>query len=175
MERGDPEGTGGQPLKLREGFSRLVARAAEELQQHYGDRLVSVAVFGSVGRGTPSPFSDVDLLIVAEPLPRGRLARVAEFQDVEEKLEPILRELADRGIRTELSPVFKTPSEVKLGSPLFLDMVEDARLLYDRNGFLSSYLAQLKRKLRESGARRLPYRGSWYWDLHPRSSQEVHS
>jgi predicted nucleotidyltransferase len=35
----------------------------------YGERLISLAVFGSWARGTATPASDLDLLVVAEPLP----------------------------------------------------------------------------------------------------------
>jgi hypothetical protein len=33
---------------------------------------------------------------------------------------------------TSLSPLFKTPAEANRGSPLFLDLVDDARILVDR-------------------------------------------
>jgi hypothetical protein len=36
------------------------------------------------------------------------------------------------------SPVFKSPEEVEAGSPLFLDMVDDARILCDPEGFLAT-------------------------------------
>jgi predicted nucleotidyltransferase len=35
----------------------------------YGERLISLAVFGSWARGTATPASDLDLLVVAEPRP----------------------------------------------------------------------------------------------------------
>ncbi len=38
-------------------------------------RLINMAVFGSVGRGASLPDSDIDLLIVADPLQAGRVAR----------------------------------------------------------------------------------------------------
>ena len=71
--------------------------------------------------------SDVDALIVARYLPRGRFDRVAEFEVVEKALVPIFQDLLGKHIRTELSPVFKTPEETESGSPLFFDMVDDAR------------------------------------------------
>ena len=53
----------------------------------YGDRLISLAVFGSVGRGTPRTNSDVDILVVADNLPPGRIKRVLEFEKVDESIE----------------------------------------------------------------------------------------
>lgn len=130
----------------------------------YADRLVSLAVFGSVGRGTARPDSDIDLLLVARDLPSGRLARMAEFA-------PVQRQLGG----ADLSPVFKTPQEAERGSPLMLDMVHDAVLLCDAGDFLAGRLERLRRRLSELGARREPYAGAWYWDLKPdfRPGEEI--
>jgi hypothetical protein len=66
-----------------------------------------------------------------------------------------------------LSPVFKTPAEVELGSPLFLDMVQDARILHDPDGLLAARLDRLRARLAELGARRIWRGNAWYWDLKP--------
>lgn len=153
-------------MTLREAFRELLDTVVRAARRVYGDRLVAVAVFGSVGRGTPRHDSDCDLLVVARDLPRGRLARVEEFEAVERACARVLARLAaGAGLRTHLSPVFKTPDEVLRGSPLFLDMVEDAVILYDPEGFLQNYLERLRARLRELGARRVPYKGTWYWVL----------
>lgn len=80
--------------------------------------------------------SDVDLLVIVRDLPQGRRKRREDFSAVEDALGSTFRALMSRGINTELTPVIKTPEEAEIGSPLFLDMVEDARILYDRDGFL---------------------------------------
>lgn len=156
---------GVEPLRTR--FDSLLERLLAACQATYGQRLVSLAVFGSVGRGTPRPDSDIDLLIVAEGLPDGRVRRADEFRQVETALAGSLAEARVAGITPELSPVFKTPEEVRRGSPLFLDMVDDARVLFDQGGFLAQALASLKERLTRQGARRI-WRGSaWHWDLKP--------
>ena len=58
---------------LKEGFERLLGEILKALREYYGDRLVSLAVFGSVSRGTQRPDSDVDLLVVCNSLPSGRM------------------------------------------------------------------------------------------------------
>lgn len=148
-------------------FERLLEAVLTACQRHYADRLISVAVYGSLGRGTPRADSDVDLLIVAEDLPEGRIARAREFQAVEAAVAPVLVELRAEGLAPELSPVFKTPREVGQGSPLFLDMVEDARILYDRDAFLASALRALRARLNRLGARRVWRGDAWFWDLKP--------
>jgi uncharacterized protein len=144
-------------------IEQLLERLRETCQTFYGQRLVSLVVFGSVGRGTPRPDSDVDFLVVADPLPDGRIPRVREFEEVE-------RSVAVNGSvggAHRLSAIFKTPAEVRRGSPLFLDMLDDGRLLYDRGGFFATELAALKERLDKLGAKRIWKGDAWYWDLKP--------
>jgi predicted nucleotidyltransferase len=154
-------------MTLSARFDELLNALVVACQRHYGQRLVSLAVFGSVGRGTPRPDSDVDLLIVAEDLPRGRVARVGDFVRVEADMADVLRRLRSVGVTSELSPVLKTPSEVEQGSPLFLDMLEDARILVDRGGFLMQAFERLRARLTQLGARRIWRGNAWFWDLKP--------
>jgi len=148
-------------------LERLLAQLTAACAQCYGERLVSLVVFGSVGRGTPRPDSDVDVLIVADDLPDGRLRRVAEFRPVENALAPLLAEPAFAGGHVELSPIFKTRAEVTRGTPLLLDLVDDARVLYDREDFMRSMLARLRARLDQLQARRIWQGNAWWWDLKP--------
>lgn len=152
---------------LRERYEDLLKRLLAELRGHYGPRLVSVAVFGSVGRGAPREGSDIDILIVARDLPRGRTARVEAFLPVEDRLAPWLRRGRPAAGEILLSPVFKTPEELEAGTPLLLDMVEDARILFDDEGVLAQRLERLRARLRELGARRVWRGATWYWELKP--------
>lgn len=80
---------------------------------------------------------------------------------------PFLDSLKREWINTYLSPVIKSPEEVEAGSPLFLDMVEDALILFDRDGFFAGRLERLRRRMAELGSRRI-WRGDfWYWILKP--------
>jgi len=152
-------------VTIKEIFGEIEKRLLRELVNYYGNRLASVAIFGSVGRGTPTYQSDIDVLIIAENLPKGRLRRVEEFQKIEERLEPFLKEFEKEGVLTYLSPVFKTPEEALGGSFLFLDMIDDARILYDRDDFFKNLLERLKMRLSELKAKRV-WRGStWHWVL----------
>ncbi|HXG15823.1 MAG TPA: HEPN domain-containing protein [Calidithermus sp.] len=152
-------------MRLVDRYAGLLERVSAEVQAHYGSRLVALAVFGSVARGTPREDSDVDLLVVAGDLPDGVPARLEEFRAVERRLDEARRGVARDGRPTFLSPVLKTPAEVEVGSPLFHDLVEDAKILYDPRGFLTGYLARLRQDLARRGARRRPWGGGWYWDL----------
>lgn len=148
-------------------FEEVVTTLRSACVRHYGDRLVTVGVFGSVGRGTPGPWSDVDALIIAHGLGRGRGRRLRDFDAVEAALSGVLADVAGRGCDTTVSPVFKTPAEAAAGSLLFLDMIDDLRLLYDRDGFFRTHLDGFAVRLRRLGARRIRRDGTWHWDLKP--------
>ncbi len=152
---------------LKEKFKELQQKLLKESKSFYGDNLVSFIVFGSVARETFRFNSDIDILIIAENLPDGRMKRVKQFLAVEEKTEPFLESLEKQGIHTYISPVFKTPDEVKKGSPLFLDMVEDALILYDKNEFFTQWLKKFKERLKKLGAKRVWRGNMWYWVLKP--------
>lgn len=152
---------------VREVFGRLLDALREKCANFYGPRLVSLVVYGSVGRGVMKPDSDIDFLLVVEPLPDGRIRRVDEFAAVERAMQADLAQAREAGVRAELSPVFKTPGEVRIGSPLFLDMVEDAGILFDRDGFFRKELDRLRGRLARLGARRIWKGNAWIWDLKP--------
>jgi predicted nucleotidyltransferase len=121
---------------LKEKFTKLENLLLSQIKNFYGQRLISVVVFGSVGRGAQTYNSDIDILIIAEGLPNGRMKRIREFESVEEKIEPFIKSLRQKeGINTYISAIIKSPEEVEKGSPLFLDMVEDARILLDKDHF----------------------------------------
>jgi predicted nucleotidyltransferase len=156
-----------EKVTLLVAFDRLLADTLAACRTYYGARLVSLAVFGSVGRGTPRPDSDIDLLLVVDPLPDGRIPRMTEFQAVEHTLAPALAAARDHGVSTRLSPVIKTPQEVAQVSPLLLDMTEDARVLVDEHDALARTLRALRDRLAARGARRVWRGNAWYWDLKP--------
>lgn len=155
------------PAMLHAVYQHLTERLREECERQYGARLISLVLYGSVARGTMRFDSDIDTLIVADPLPTGRLARVAEFEAIEQRLAPDLAAAHAQGVRAEFSPVFKTPDEVRHGSPLFLDMTLEARILFDRDGFFARYLDGLRERMRALGSERRRFGGGYYWLLKP--------
>jgi predicted nucleotidyltransferase len=152
---------------LRTTFFHLADRLREECVRHYEDRLVSLVLYGSTARGTMRPDSDIDILIVADPLPQRRMPRMREFDAVEQALTSDLERATAAGVHTNLSPVFKTPAEVGHGSPLFLDVTLTAHILFDRDGFFRNCLERLRWRMREMGTRRVESHGGYYWVLKP--------
>lgn len=154
-------------MGLRERYEGILTAVLEAARACYGPRLVALAVYGSVGRGTMREDSDVDLLLVAHGLPRGRFERMDEFQPVEDRVAPLLRPAGLGAAAIELSPVFRTPDELELGGLLYLDMTEDARILHDPQGVLGGFLDRFRARLARLGSRRIWRGNAWHWDLKP--------
>jgi len=148
-----------------EPYRGLLSRLVEELSRRFGEGLVSVVLFGSVARCEAGFESDIDVLVVVRDLPRSRFRRQDIFMDVEEALQRDIEALEAAGYRVEFSPIIKTPEEASRISPLYLDMVYDAVILYDRGDFFTSILERLRKKLEELGAERVKMGRKWYWRL----------
>jgi hypothetical protein len=151
----------------RETFEALLVDILAACQSHYGDRLVSVVVFGSVARQTPRPDSDIDLMLVVDDLPDGRMPRVREFEQVERSIQRSLRDAKDGGVHTCISPVFKSREELEYGTPLLLDMVDDARILFDRDAVFAQRLERFGQRMKELGSEKVRKGGGYYWVVKP--------
>jgi len=148
-------------------FDALLDALVEACREVYGERLVSLAVFGPVGRDTPRPDSDINLMIVADSLPDTHPARVEEFGRVEARLETALRDAVGRGVTTCLSPILRTPEELTGGGLPFVDTASEARVLVDRQGFLERHVRNLRERLERTGAERVCDGGVPHWRLRP--------
>ncbi|MBW1972360.1 MAG: nucleotidyltransferase domain-containing protein [Deltaproteobacteria bacterium] len=148
-------------------FNDLIKIISKHVTHFYGERLFSLVIFGSVARGTMKIDSDVDFLIIAEPLPKGRIKRIEEFSKIEDKIEKEFRSLGHDKKSFFLSPIIKSPKEVLKGSPLFLDMIEEKIILYDKDDFFKKYLKKLKKRLEILGAKKIKRGNAWFWVLKP--------
>ncbi len=145
----------------------LAQAYTEALRESLGEKLVAVVLFGSVARGEATPASDIDLLVVVEGMPAARFQRYAWLEAVDRAVEPQVQALWEQGIPVEISVILKTPEEAARITPLYLDLTEDARILYEREPFLSSILERLRQRLRALGAQRKRQGSIRYWDLKP--------
>ncbi len=154
-------------MKMPPDPRALADSYTDALHRYFGSRLVSVVLYGSVARGEASAASDIDLLVVAESLPEGRHARNTILDEIDQAFLPVLTEWHRQKYYVDLSVLLFTPAEARRMRPLYLDLVEDAILLYDRDHFFATILKQLRRRLESLGARRLQMGHLRYWDLKP--------
>jgi len=100
-------------MELAHTYTEVLARA-------FGERLVSVVVYGSVARGDSTPTSDVDILIVARDLPLSRRARNRILVELEEELTSMIAMLCTDRALSPKSPPSSRPPQRPHNSRLFI-------------------------------------------------------
>lgn len=143
-----------------------VKRFMETLIQKFGEYLTSVVLYGSTARGTARPDSDIDLLLVIKNLPKGQLERSRQLLPLCDGTNKKFEERFDK-FPPHLSLIEKSDEEAVYHSPLYLDMLEDGKILYDRDDFISKIFDDMRIRLKELGARRIWIGTKWYWELKP--------
>lgn len=151
-------------------YRPLLNRLLVLLQEQMGERLLSVALYGSIARGRAEPTSDIDLLIVV----RGdRLEMEERYDAAREALKetPEYKALVqpEAWIWPTFSPFVIDEDYLRRETPwLFLEIQDHGIILYDREGFLAWKLEQVRQRMRELGTKKVMMPdGSWYWDVKP--------
>lgn len=137
---------------------------------HYGEKICSIVIFGSVARGDYSSLSDIDLLVVLKEVEGSQGKRLDEFFEVSKKLKDskVYQEAREKGLPHRVQPVILSIDELREHPPLLLDLTTDALVLFDKDRIFQEEIEQVKRRLKELGARKvLVGRNRWYWILKP--------
>lgn len=134
----------------------------------FSDSLVSLALFGSVARGDFREESDIDLLLVFENLPHGRSERTKYLAS---KLEPHLSQALKNTFGEddvpEIQYVLRTKAEVLEGGFLYLDLVTEAKILYDKDAFFQTHLFRFSEKMKAWGSQKIQEGDGYYWIVKP--------
>jgi len=149
-------------------YGKLAAEYALLAEGYFGNRPVSICFFGSVARGDATPQSDIDVMVV-ENLPRDIGFRARQTQLLRDKVRgsEAYRKLRSEGRSAFISEVVLSPEEVKTHPPILLDFTDDGLIMYDRNGFLETVLADIRLRLKELGGRKVKACKGHYWILKP--------
>ena len=158
----------GQGIRQRE-YLPLISKVLASLLKTYGERLISVVLYGSVARGTARENSDLDLLAVIEGLPENFSERITEIIGIirsarDEKMKLWL----EKGVFANVQIIPLLPSEARAHQPLYLDLLFDSVILFDR-GLIKEVFEEMRSRLQELNAKRVTLpNGKWYWELKPR-------
>ena len=152
-------------------YERLLKRFLALVRAEYKDEIITVALYGSVARGEAGPNSDLDLLLVIEDSSSRHQKSTKRFVlKVEDRLKAgeEFRDLVRGGLSPDLKPIIFSRSEASTNRYLYLDLVEDAIILLDKDSFFKERLETLKTRLKELGSEKVKLEdGTWYWILKP--------
>ena len=150
-------------------YAPLIKRFCEKLYEVFGDRLVSVVLFGSIARGNWSKDSDIDLLVVAEGWESKPVwERLRELRKAEKGLEvsPEYLRAIEAGYTPVIQPYPLSKDEARKFHTFYLDLVLEGIVLYDKESFMAEVLRSVKQRLEKAGAVRVTLpSGQYYWIL----------
>ena len=130
------------------------------------DAFTAVLLFGSMARCEANEYSDVDLLILHRGL--SHIDRIKRRRAIYLAVSALLRDYSlivlDMDINEFLNPGIVTP--------LLLNIYWDAVILLDKTGKLGEFLEHVRRRIIESGLRRIKDGRAYYWVL-PRQLERV--
>jgi len=125
--------------------------------QVFKDELVALVLYGSYARGEQKKSSDIDLLIVLKKID-DRYEVFKKFIQVEKILEQsFYKKLKEKGFDPYISPVFLDVENATRFRPLYIDIVFDAKILYDKDNIMKETFERVKKRLEELGAKRIKY------------------
>lgn len=121
--------------------------------------VAGLILFGSAARGESDGRSDLDLLILWEDVDLPLRERYIMFYELASRYFKV-----DKGL-TVLDVEYARFINLKKVNPLFLNIIFDAIVLYDKYGKLGSFVSEARRKLAETGLKRVRRGRFYYWVL----------
>lgn len=134
------------------------------IHDYYGDLLLGLAIFGSYARLENRKNSDLDLLIILKKAP-GFSKRIQDFiNNVELEFDFLAQKLYEEdNILCELSPYILSKEESLNFQPIYFDLVEHNKILYDPEGIISRIIESTKSLIIRCGAKKVRYGNFWEW------------
>ena len=150
-----------------EVYENYLQSFCSHLKASFGsERILSVALFGSVARRQARLDSDIDLLVVHKEVDFNPGHRSVDIVFALRE-ENEYKRLIEQELNPQPSCIFMTEQELWDRPHILLDILVEGILLYDV-GVLESRLKSLKVRLNVLGSKRVTLPdGNWYWDLKP--------
>jgi uncharacterized protein len=120
------------------------------LQKRFGEQLVSVILYGSYARGNARTFSDIDLFVVLNEVPRDWNSIFA----LEHEVSRIGRGLGKKVQGQVLSRDDVTCS-IESSTLIMLEVFDAHRILIDRDGFFAEQMQNFTAQIHQRGIRKL--------------------
>jgi len=151
--------------RQQEFFKRFI----QYTMGYYGDRLISLAVYGSYARNEARLNSDLDLFVVLSDNPSlSRSERNWEFlTKVEKPFDTERLSLESDLISMEISALILPESKARSFNPLYLDMVTEVHILWDPRHFLKERLNKTAEQMKRWKSKKILLGGKWAWDITP--------
>ncbi|MBU4491085.1 MAG: nucleotidyltransferase domain-containing protein [Euryarchaeota archaeon] len=146
-----------------EDYKEILNKFTQLLRKRIGDNLISLILHGSVARGAAKDESDIDLLIILKDAPAAYCERLEPVIEIELKLRENFS-----GAPPIFSSLILSKEEAMENRNIFLDMIEDSIILYDKDDFFRNRLNAMKNRLQQLGSRKFILKdNTWYWQLKP--------
>ena len=127
-------------------------KVVQSLLKAHGGKIVAVALFGSAARGEEYARSDMDFLVVVRGLPQSLERRYLLYKPVHIALNEEAEKFTDVTlIDIDESEILDEKLDV---SPLLMNMAWDAKLIYDPEGKLKTFVNGVKRLIEAAGLER---------------------
>ncbi|EHP88516.1 nucleotidyltransferase domain-containing protein [Methanotorris formicicus] len=122
----------------KEKLNKILNEFLEKCKEKFGDDLISIILFGSYARGSATKYSDVDLLVIANNLPKRRIDRYKVLRN------EILHFIFKYGVN--ISPILIEPRDLspKDINPLIYGILTGYKIIYDKNNFWRNYIEKIK-------------------------------
>jgi uncharacterized protein len=147
---------------------KMIPILSDCVREVFEDSLVSLALFGSVARGDFKSESDIDIFITIVDKPKSRSERSHLILN---KLLPLYKKRGESLYPNvelpELHPIIRDKAQVLEGGFLYLDLVSEAKMLVDKDGFFQNHLEQFARKMKEWGSQKFTEPDGYYWIVKP--------
>ncbi|MCX7994561.1 MAG: nucleotidyltransferase domain-containing protein [candidate division WOR-3 bacterium] len=151
-------------------YKKLLDIYISILKKELGDSLISVVLYGSVARNSATLHSDIDLLVVLKEGKENYYQTLQPLLKAQKNLEKdqIYKKFSHNDMHPHFSYLILSSDEASKNRKIYLDMIEDGIILYDRGEFIRKKFKELKSRLKELGSKKILLKdGRWYWDLKP--------
>lgn len=145
---------------------KTVQRLVGLILDYYSEALVSLVIYGSYARDEARLNSDIDLFIILKHKNGLKSTLEVFYENIEKNIEAELTVLYTKyGINMELSPFILSKEEANYFHTLYLDMIDNAKIIYDKDNFFKQILKSVSELKTKYNFRKEPVGNTFLWDM----------